>query len=94
VAAYEVRFSPRALEDWESLSPDVAARIGRKLREVEADPRPRGDTIVRLQGFSAPHFRLRIGDYRAVFAIEAWVVVVLRIIHRSELERALRDILV
>ena len=44
------------------------------------------------KGFSIPTFRFRVGDYRAIFRIAETFVVILRIIHRSELERALRDL--
>ena len=50
------------------------------------------DTVKRLQGFETPTYRLRIGDYRAIYRIRGAVVVALRIIHRSELDRALRDL--
>jgi len=93
VQRHEVVLSPRAGEDLDALSPDTAIRIARKLRELESDPAPRGDTIKRLQGFSPSRYRLRVGDYRAVFLIEGGRVVVLRVIHRSELERAVRDLM-
>ena len=70
----------------------MAARILRKLRELEDSPFPRGDTVKQLKGFGKPTYRLRIGDYRVVYRISRAVVVVLRIIPRSELERALRDL--
>jgi mRNA-degrading endonuclease RelE of RelBE toxin-antitoxin system len=92
VARYTVELSPRALEDHQALSPDVAARILKTLRQLEASPLPRGDTVKHLQGFEAPTYRLRVGDYRAVYRIYGTVVVILRIMHRSELERALRDL--
>ncbi|MBI1725951.1 MAG: type II toxin-antitoxin system RelE/ParE family toxin [Candidatus Rokubacteria bacterium] len=64
----------------------------RKLRELEDSPFPRGDTIKHLKGFETPTYRLRIGGYRAVYRVSGAVVVILRIIPRSELDRALRDL--
>ena len=90
MAKYAAEFSPRALEDIQACWPDVAARILRKFRELEDNPFPRGDTVKQLKGFDRPTYRLRIGDYRAVYRISGSVVVILRIITRSELERALR----
>lgn len=92
MAKYAAELSPRALEDIQTSSPDVAARILRKLREIEDSPFPRGDTVKQLKGFEKPTYRLRIGDYRAIYRISGTVVVILRIIPRSELERALRDL--
>mgnify|MGYP000630991582 CR=1 FL=1 len=93
MAKHVVELSPRAAEDLQVLSRDVAARMLKKLRTLEEDPFPRGDTVKVLRGFDIPTYRLRIGDYRAVYRIRRNdLVVVLRIIHRSELERALRDL--
>ena len=93
MARHVVELSPRAAEDLDALSADVAARILKKLHTLEDDPLPRGDTVKVLQGFDTPTYRLRIGDYRAVHRIrQDGRVVVLRIIHRSVLERALRDL--
>ena len=92
MAKYAAEFSPRALEDIQARSPDVAARILRKLRDLEENRFPSGDTVKHLEGFEKPTYRLRIGEYRAVYRISGTVVVILRIITRSELERALRDL--
>jgi mRNA-degrading endonuclease RelE of RelBE toxin-antitoxin system len=92
VAAYAVRLSPRATQDLATLSGDVALRIAKKMRILTQDPSPRGDTVKRLLGFTIPTYRLRIGDYRAVFRVGGELVDILRVIHRSELDRALGDL--
>ena len=92
MTAYVVELSPRANQDIATLSGEVALRIAKKLRELESDPSPRGDTVKRLVGFQIPTYRLRIGDYRAVFRVHEMRVRVLRVIHRSELGRALEDL--
>jgi mRNA-degrading endonuclease RelE of RelBE toxin-antitoxin system len=51
-----------------------------------------GSAESKLKGFGKPTYRLRIGAYRVVYRISRTVVVILRIIPRSELERALRDL--
>lgn len=87
-----VEVAPRAQADLATLSGEVALRIAKKMRMLAQDPSPRGDTVKRLVGFAVSTYRLRIGDYRAVFRIEERRVRVLRIVHRSELERALNDL--
>ena len=92
MAAYAVRLSPRANQDLAALSGDVALRIAKKMRILTEDPSPRGDTVKRLLGFTIPTYRLRIGDYRAVFRAEENRIDVLRVVHRSQLDRALGDL--
>jgi len=90
---YVVELAPRALADLRTLSGEVALRIAKKMKELTQAPSPRGDTVKRLVGFPEPTYRLRIGDYRAVFRVEDKRVRILRVVHRSELERALGDLL-
>ncbi len=92
MGGHALQFDERAVQDLERLSPDVAARIVRRLRELEGDPRPRDDTIKRLQGFAIPTYRFRVGDHRTVFRLAGTRVILLRVVHRSELDRALRDL--
>lgn len=92
MARFALRFDERSRGDLRELSPDVASRIVRRLSEVEENPQPRGDTIKRLKGFVVPSYRFRVGDYRAIFRLAGTSVVVLRVVHRSELDRALRDL--
>ena len=90
MASYALEISERAQQDLEALSSDVTLRIARRLRQLEGNPHPRGDTIKRLHGFKIPKYRFRVGDYRAVFEILGSKVFVLRVVHRSQLDRALR----
>ena len=92
MARFALRFDERARKDLLELSADVAERIVRRLAELEEAPEPRGDTVKRLKGFAIPTFRFRVGDYRAIFRIAGTLVVILRVIHRSGLDRALRDL--
>lgn len=84
-----VELTPRALRELDAAPESLQLRIALKIKRLSGDPLPRGAPVKRLQGFEAPVFRLRIGDYRAVFVVEEKRIVVLRIIHRRELERAI-----
>ena len=59
---------------------------------LEQAPLPRGDAIKRLAGIRPSLYRLRTGDYRTLYRIEDEQVLVLAVVHRSELERRLRDL--
>ena len=91
MARFTVNIFPQARRDLDRLSADVGRRILRKIPELEQGPFSRGDTVKILQGFDPPMVRLRIGDYRVVYRIQVAEVVILRVIHRGELFRALRD---
>lgn len=57
---------------------------------LEGDPIGAPPRVKRLRGFGSPLYRLRSGDYRVLYRVEADLVTVMRIIDRKDLERELR----
>ncbi len=79
-----VQLKPRALKDLKALREQHASRLVKALARLESDLS--GD-VKRLTNFS-PEYRLRVGDYRALFEVEDQArVVVYRIVHRREAYR-------
>ena len=82
---YEVALKPRAMKDLRRIPKNDAARIIDALHTLREDLT--GD-VRRLTDFT-PEYRLRVGDYRALFEIEGPNrVVVYRIRHRREAYRS------
>jgi len=78
---YHVELKPRARKDLRRIPKDDAARIVGALEKLEDDLA--GD-VKRLSDHT-PEYRLRVGDYRALFEIEEQNrAVVYRVRHRSE----------
>ncbi len=81
---YDVELKPRATKDLRRITKTEAAQIMAALKELENDLH--GD-IKRLTNFT-PDYRLRVGDYRALFEIEQPNgVVVYRVRHRRDVYR-------
>jgi mRNA interferase RelE/StbE len=82
---YQVIIKRSAEKELEALPAQLRDRIIRKLLALEENPRPSG--VKRLQGGDA--FRLRVGDYRVLYAIEdqAQLITIYAIGHRSEVYR-------
>ena len=80
---FTVRLGPRTCKALYHLPGDVRSRVVRRLKALEADPRPQGS--VKLAG-AEDLYRVRVGDWRIVYAIREreLVVVVVRIGHRRE----------
>ena len=92
MGAFSVEYDATAAQDFEGLSPKVAEHIVQRLLELQESVKPRGDTIKVLQGFKIPTLRFRVGDYRAVFRVFEQRVFVLRVVHRSRLDRSLKKL--
>ena len=85
---YQIRFKPSAAKELAKLPQDVQRRIAPAIEGLATDPRPPG--VEKLTGTDA--WRIRVGDYRVVYAIEgrALVVLVLHIGNRREIYKRLR----
>lgn len=86
--SYAVSYDPKALRELGKLDKQVARRIMRAVNALAADPRP---SVARaLVGF--PNlWRIRIGDYRAIYTVRdaELMVLVLRVAHRSSVYSSL-----
>jgi mRNA interferase RelE/StbE len=77
---YQVEFKPRALKDLKGIDRRDAHRVVEKIKAMRHDLA--GD-VKRLTN-STPEYRLRVGDYRALFEVEGDKVVIYRVRHRKD----------
>lgn len=88
----EVLVSPAAERDLGKMASSERQRVLRGCVVLHSDPVPKGKKVKQLSGFDPPLYRLRVGDYRVVYRVEGERVVVLAVMHRSELEAALSSL--
>ncbi|SOE00875.1 type II toxin-antitoxin system RelE family toxin [Caenispirillum bisanense] len=80
-----VTIETKAIKDMRALPPRTRAAILSKIDQYAADPASLANNVKSLQGLDL--YRLRVGDYRVIFAIEDGeirVMVVKRVRHRKE----------
>jgi len=84
--SYTVRLDARTSKTLDRLPGDMHGRILRKLDALEENPRPMG--VEKLAG-PEDLYRVRVGDWRIVYAISdrELVIIVIRIGHRREVYR-------
>ena len=80
----EFEWSDASLEDMASLDKGIARRV---KRAVERLARTGAGNVRKLQGIDPPEYRLRMGDYRVRFEVDAETVRILRVRHRREAYR-------
>jgi len=78
---YEVTFTRRAHREYDKLSPADLGRIDTTFDRLKANPRPPG--VKKIRGNI---FRIRIGDWRIIYAIfdEDNLVIIGKIARRTE----------
>lgn len=80
--AYNITYKKSIQKDLINLGKSEAKRI---LDKIEKELSERANTYPPLKGPFAGLRKLRVGDYRVVFAITEQDVIVLRIGHRREI---------
>ena len=80
---YRVRLSRQAQKDLDRLPDEVWQRVQSALAALRENPRPQGSAKLRD---GSDTYRVRIGDYRALYDIDdaERAVMVLRVQHRRE----------
>ncbi|MGF3053125.1 type II toxin-antitoxin system RelE family toxin [Microbacterium sp. YY-03] len=83
---YEIRYAQSALKSLRKLDRGIARRILSAIDALALDPRPHG--CKQLTGGSG-EMRIRVGDYRVIYAVNDGevVILVLAIGHRREVYR-------
>ena len=85
---YRVEFKPKAARFLERMPEPDRSRMLRRIEGLELDPRPAG--VQKLK--DGEYYRIRMGDYRAIYRIEddvlvVLVVLVVRVGHRKDIYR-------
>lgn len=86
MASYRVEFTKSAAKDIRGLDKRWIPKIFAAIEALELNPRPHG--CKKLAG-SEQTYRIRVGDYRAVYEIkdDVLVVLMLKILHRKDVYR-------
>ena len=83
--SFRVTLSETAVRQLRKLAKGERDRIARALRVLEEDPfraRPKADIRI-LEGTEPKKYRLRIGDYRAVYAVVGSEVKIVEVFTRG-----------
>ena len=80
---YDIGFKPRAIKDLKAIDKREGTRIAEKIEAMRDDLT--GD-VKKLTNFT-PEYRLRVGNYRVLFALEDNKIIVYRVQHRKDTYR-------
>ena len=80
---YKASFTHKALSDLDNVSDDDFERIHKACKRLENNPLPDGKHIKKLKGYK-DLYRLRIGDYRAVFEWKGESVTIIRVLTKQD----------
>jgi mRNA interferase RelE/StbE len=86
--SFKIRLHPDAVKFLLDLNTETKERLKSGIKSLETDPfnsRPRAD-IKKLKGTKKREnlYRLRVGDYRVICAVEGDIIFVLEIIPREK----------
>ena len=80
---YQVELKPTAVKDLKSLHPKDVSKVIARLEALTDDMKGH---VKKLTNFT-PEYRMRAGNYRALFEVEGARIIVYRIKHRKDVYR-------
>ena len=80
---YHVELKPTAIKDLKDIPKEERSKIIARLESLEDDMT---GNVKRLTNFT-PEYRMRAGNYRALFEVEGDRIIVYRIKHRKDIYR-------
>jgi mRNA interferase RelE/StbE len=80
---YRIEWRPRARKDMGRLDPEVRHRVVEAVSRLSEDQ----SGTRRLEGYKPPLFRVRVGDWRILFTIDAGVATIQRVLPRDKAYR-------
>ena len=78
---FKIVWDEKAYNSLNKLEPSISRRILKKVDELSENPFSKD--IKKLKG--SDDFRLRVGDYRVIFAIEQNTIQILKVGHRKNI---------
>ena len=91
---FKIIYAKPVQKDVKGLETKRIDQLHKALQRLADNPFPNMATgkIIKKLEIKDPTYRLRVGEYRVVYRIETQKIIVLRIIHRKELERELKKL--
>lgn len=86
---FAVVLTDHATGDLDGLPIRVRLQISQGIASLASDPLPPRPGTKKLKGYRPPLYRLRSGDFRVLYRVVGKTVIVIRVIARRDLERAL-----
>lgn len=82
---YQVVISKVAAKELKTLPKETISRLFTKMQSLADDPRPTG--CKKLEGYNENIWRVRVGDYRIIYAIDdaVYIVDVRHVGHRRDI---------
>jgi len=87
---FSVQLTGSAEDDLNQIPIEIRKEILSDVQQLSSAPFPPGNQIKKLKGFKPPLYRLRTGDYRIIYRVEAGTVFIMRVINIKELERIIK----
>ena len=85
MSAFSVELTPAATRDVKRFDPAIRLQLLRAATVLHEAPHPGSSARIKpLMGITPRHYRLRVGDYRIIYRVEASHVVIVRVAHRRE----------
>jgi mRNA-degrading endonuclease RelE of RelBE toxin-antitoxin system len=87
---FEIQLTSSAVDDLDHIPEISRKKIIASIKKLASDPFSPSPNIKKLKGFKPPIYRIRSGDFRALYRVHDKTIIILRVMDRKGLERIIK----
>jgi mRNA-degrading endonuclease RelE of RelBE toxin-antitoxin system len=87
---FEIQLTSSAVDDLDRIPKISKKKIIASIQKLSTDPFSSSPNIKKLKGFKPPVYRIRSGDFRALYRVHEKTIIILRVLDRKDLERIIK----
>jgi len=90
LAKFEIQLAVSTVDDLDCIPEISKKKIIASIQRLSTNPFSPHPHIKKLKGFKPPIYRIRSGDFRALYRVQDKTIIILRVIDRKDLERIIK----
>jgi mRNA interferase RelE/StbE len=89
---FDIQLTYSAVDDLDCIPELPKKKIIASIKKLSSNPFASSPNIKKLKGFKPPIYRIRSGDFRALYRVHENTIIILRVIDRKDLEKVLKKL--
>jgi mRNA-degrading endonuclease RelE of RelBE toxin-antitoxin system len=87
---FEIQLTSSAVDDLDRIPKISKKKIIASIQKLSTNPFSPTPNTKKLKGFKPPVYRIRSGDFRALYRVHEKTIIILRVLDRKDLDKIIK----